>query len=327
MRRRRAPDSFQQARLLFDTAARITGPRPRTIFMPEPTSPTTVVKFTPAYAPLNPRLLDLYDGGSSSIPTIHHCLEGHRIYDGQLAPDMSYFGDNPWREACGGSYLCDEETDCAADQAVAPTFQIEKALELAGKVRELGASLLAADEKGDEEIFRLSPCEPESELLALGLSIRQDQWHAADWQVQALQQTKDVNQTNLIYYTNLYQNGLINDEMQNLTLATNAMQTRTSANIMAAVGGSMTIVPCTFSSAPCPRSPRFRSARNWPACSALSPGSCRRSPTSRAPLPQSTAPQWMGPPLVRVVPSNADPPDRDLQVELQILAAHRNWEC
>ncbi len=50
----------------------------------------------------------------------------------------------------------------------------------------------------------------------LGISIRQDQWRDADWQVQALQQTKEVNQTNLLYYTSLYQAGLINNEIQNL---------------------------------------------------------------------------------------------------------------
>jgi len=51
----------------------------------------------------------------------------------------------------------------------------------------------------------------EKDLLELSLSVRQDQWRDADWQVQALQQTKEVNQTNLLYYTNLYQNDLIND--------------------------------------------------------------------------------------------------------------------
>ena len=248
MSRRRAPEAFRQARLLFDTAARITGPRPRTILMPEPTSPTTVAKFAPAFAPLNPRLLDLYDTVADRLGLIHHCLDGRRINEGQLRRDVSYFGDDPWREGWRPvSDPCDDETDwCCRPSPYRFTFQIEKALALAGNVRELGASLLAAYEKGDAEILASIHANQERELLALGLSIRQDQWHAADWQVQALQQTKDVNQTNLIYYTNLYQNGLINDEIQNLTLATNAMQTRTSANIMAAVGESMTIVPDFF---------------------------------------------------------------------------------
>jgi hypothetical protein len=80
-------------------------------------------------------------------------------------------------------------------------------------------------------------------MLALGIGIKQDQWRDADWQVQALQQTKDFNQTNLIYYTTLYQNGLINDEIQNLNLTTNAMLTRTGANMVSAIGEIFHILP------------------------------------------------------------------------------------
>ena len=98
--------------LLFDTAARITGPRARTILMPEPTSTTTVAKFTPAFAPLNPRLLDLYDTVADRLGLIHHCLDGRRIHNGQLHRDMSYFGDDPLREGWRPvSDTCDDETD------------------------------------------------------------------------------------------------------------------------------------------------------------------------------------------------------------------------
>src|SRR5208282_6778041 len=123
------------------------------------------------------------------------------------------------------------------------TFLIQKATEFAGRVRELGAALLGAYEKGDAEYLASLRAGQERELLALGLSIRQDQWRDADWQVQALQQTKDVSQTNLLYYTNLYQNDLINDEIQNLNLTTNAMLTRTGANLVSAIGEVFHILP------------------------------------------------------------------------------------
>jgi hypothetical protein len=126
------------------------------------------------------------------------------------------------------------------------TFQIQKAIEIAGRVRELEAALLSAYEKGDAETLASIRAGQERELQALGLTIRQDQWRDADWQVQALQQTKDVNQAHLIHYNGLYQNGLINNEIQNLSLATNAMQTRTSANITEAFAESFKIVPDFF---------------------------------------------------------------------------------
>ena len=124
--------------------------------------------------------------------------------------------------------------------------QIPKAIELAGRVRELGAALLSAYEKGDAEYLASIHAEQEREMQALGIAIRQDQWRDADWQVQALQQTKDVNQTNLLYYAGLFQNGLINNEIQNLDLTTNALQTRTGANVVEAVGEIMNIIPDTF---------------------------------------------------------------------------------
>ena len=121
-------------------------------------------------------------------------------------------------------------TGAAGPARTGSCLQIQKAIELAGRVRELGAALLSAYEKGDAEYLASIRAEQEREMQALGIAIRQDQWRDADWQVQALQQTKDLSQADLIYYANLYQNGLINDEIQNLDLTTNALQTRTGAN-------------------------------------------------------------------------------------------------
>jgi hypothetical protein len=243
--RRRAPEAFRQARQLFDTVARITGKQPKSLLRPEPTQPAPVSAFVPEFAPLNPRLLNLYDTVTDRLALVHNCLNHERL-NGH--GEIDYFGDSPVRE--GWRTLmdpCDDENGCCCGHSPYRfTFQIQRALELAGKVRELGAQLLAAYEKGDAEILASIHAEQERELLALGLPIRQDQWRDADWQVQALQQTKDANQASLTYYTNLYNNGLINDELQNLTLSTNAMQTRTSANVIAAVGESMTIVPDFF---------------------------------------------------------------------------------
>src|SRR4029077_7245084 len=53
MRRRRSPEAFQQAKLIYETAARITGCTPKTILLPEPASPSTVTAFVPSNPPLN----------------------------------------------------------------------------------------------------------------------------------------------------------------------------------------------------------------------------------------------------------------------------------
>jgi hypothetical protein len=248
MRRRRSPEAFQQARVIYDMAAKIVGARPETIMLEEAASAPTVAEFVPAYPPLNPQLMDLYDLVADRLELIHMCLNGRRLRNGQLGKGMPYFGDSvppdQWRtvaETCA-----DEEDWCLKPSPYRFLFQIQKAIEIAGQVRGLGAALLSAYEKCDAEYLTSIRAQQEREMLALGVSIRQDQWRDADWQVQALQQTKDVNQTNLLYYASLFQNGLLNNEIQNLTLTSNALQTRTGANVIEAAGEIMNVIPDMF---------------------------------------------------------------------------------
>jgi hypothetical protein len=245
MRHRRNPEAFQQTRLVLDTVEKITGRRPRTVLLPEPASPQPVSSFTPAIPPLNPRLLDIYDRTADHMGMIRACIGARRLRNGRPGCDMPYFGESPLRD--GWRTKIDryaEETEwCLLHSPYRFTFLIQKALELAAGVREFGTALLSAYEKGDAEYLASIRAVHERELLSLGLTIRQNQWRDADWQIQALQQTKDLNQTNLIYYNNLYQNGLITDEIQHQSLATTAMQTRTSSSVVEAVGGAMKVIP------------------------------------------------------------------------------------
>ena len=248
MRRRRSPEAFQQARLIYGTVARITGERPKTAAAKEPMTTPSVAEFVSSYAPLNPRLMDLYDKTADRIALIRTCQDARRIRNGELGQDMAYFGDSPsvdgWRTA--PQPCADEQEWCARPSPYRFAFQIQKAIELAGKLRELDSALLSAYERGDGEYLASVQARQGREMLVLGLAIRQDQWRDADWQVQALQQTKDVSQTNLLYYANLYQAGLINDEIQNLDLTTSALEIRTAANVMEAAGEIMNIIPDSF---------------------------------------------------------------------------------
>ncbi len=248
MRRRRSPEAFQQAQLLYNTVARVLGRRPQSLRLPEPAKPPSVTSFQPAFAPLNPRLLDLYDRDADRRELLHACLNARRLHNGRPRRDMPYFGDNPLREGwrTAAAACADEEEWCHRPSPYRWMFLIQKALEFAGKVSQLGGALLAALEKGDAEYLAAVRAGHERELLALGLSVRQNQWRDADWQVQALQQTKNLHQANLFYYNNLYQNGLINDEIQNENLATSAMETRTVANTLEAAGQVMELIPDVF---------------------------------------------------------------------------------
>jgi hypothetical protein len=248
MRHRRSPEAFEQARTLYDAVARITGLRPRIVRMPEPSTAQTVSGFIAEYPPLNPRLMDLYDLVADRKELIHNCLDARRLRNGRLNEDMSYFGDNPLRDGWRSlPESCAEEGEwCWRHSPYRFQSQILKAMDLAGKVREFGNALLSAYKDIDNECLTSIRAEQEREMAARTIAIRQDQWRDADWQVQALQQTKELNQTNLLYYSNLYQTGLINDEIQNLSLSTNAMQTRTSANVTEAIGEALKVIPDFF---------------------------------------------------------------------------------
>ncbi len=245
MRRRRSPEAFQQARLIYDTVTRITGCTPQTLLGAEPSAPKSVTAFTPANPPLNPRLMDLYSLVGDRLGLIRTCYDARRLRNGRPDCDMPYWEEDPLRDGWRTvPETCAEEGEwCHRNSPYRFTYQIQKAQELAGRVRELGNALLAAYEKGDAEALASIRAGHERDLLELGISVRQDQWRDADWQVQALQQTKDANQTNLIYYTTLYQNGLINDEIQNLDLTTTAMLTRTGATIVSGISEFFHILP------------------------------------------------------------------------------------
>jgi hypothetical protein len=235
--RRRSPEAFQQAKLIFETAARITGCTPKTILLPEPASPSTVTAFVPANPPLNPRLMDLYSLIADRLGLIRTCQDARRLRNGRPDCDMPYWGDDPLRDGWRITpETCAWETEwCHRGSPYRFLSQIQNAIELGGRVREQGAELLSAYEKGDAEALASIRAGQERDLLTLGVTIRQDQWRDADWQVQALQQTKEVNQTNLLYYTNLYNAGLINNEIQNIDLSNNAILAHTAANVVAAI--------------------------------------------------------------------------------------------
>jgi hypothetical protein len=245
MHHQHSPEAFQQARLLYDTVAKITGCTPQTILLPKPVSPPPVKTFTAANPPLNPRLIDLYSLVSDRLGLIRSCYDARRLRNGRPDCDLPYWGDDPLREGWRTvQETCADEAEwCHRGSPYRFVFQIQKAQEMVGRVRELGAALLAAYEKGDAEALASIRAGQERDMATLGITIRQDQWRDADWQVQALQQTKEVNQTNLLYYTTLYQNDLINDEIQNLNLTTNAMLTRTGASLVSAVGEVFHILP------------------------------------------------------------------------------------
>jgi hypothetical protein len=257
--RRHCPEAFEQARLHFDTVARLLGERPVSVLVPEPQDLQMVSGFVPYFAPLNSRLLDLYERVADRRAMVHACLNAYRLRNGRPNRDMPYFcSDSLCRCSRAGESVCVEEEEwCHLDSPYRFAVRIEKAKELAGRLCQLGATLLSAFEKGDAEALASLHTLHEHELHALTIAARQVQWREADWQIQALQRTKQVTQANLLYYKNtLLGQGIpplaINgDEARYQDLTNTSIVTRAAGNTIRAVGEAMKLIPDLFVGFPC----------------------------------------------------------------------------
>jgi hypothetical protein len=206
-RRGDSPEAWQQARVIFDAARLILGKAPRAVRMPESAMQQTVSTFTPDFAPLNPRLLELYEIVEDRLQLIRAAVDSRRLKDGSW--DTPYFGDDSVRRGWRSNMEpCADETDwCHLPSPYRFTSLIQKAQEYAGRAEQLGSALLSAFEKGDAEYLASLRAGHELELLTLGIEARKDQWRDADWQIEALQKGKSVSQANLTYYNQLINAG------------------------------------------------------------------------------------------------------------------------
>jgi hypothetical protein len=200
-----SPESFQQAWALLDVAQLILGRPPRPVRLQPPSAPPKVVAFTPAFASLNPRLLDLYEIVADRLDLIRTCQSARRLPDRRTDGYTHYFGNDPLREGWRGLQDCctDDAEWCGLHSPYRFSVLVQKAQEYAARVQEFGSAFQAAVEKGDAELLASLRAGQEGEVLSLGLASQQDQWRDADWTIEALQKTKAMSQTNLNYYQGL----------------------------------------------------------------------------------------------------------------------------
>ncbi|KAH8728864.1 hypothetical protein GQ44DRAFT_818552 [Phaeosphaeriaceae sp. PMI808] len=242
-------ESRKQALVLFNEAIRLLGPIPSTINAKSTVIPDhdsnetkvrydTVSQFLPSAAPLNPKLLKLYELAYYKRDLINRCVDVNRLElqrtckqgaNGQL--------DNTWN-SCG----CEiGHGECRLPYKF--TFLLSKALDLANSVKGLGQSLLIAIEKGDSEHLTSLRQTHERQMNDLILGTKQNSYRESDWQVQALEQQMQGAQTRLRYYQQLLKNGLNAGENAYLSGTAIGMQERIGGNISEGVGQGMSFIP------------------------------------------------------------------------------------
>jgi hypothetical protein len=239
--RRNSPEAFEQARVAFDLTRKVMGRHPRVV-QNQAHPIQTVATFEPLWAPINPRLMMLYDQLDDRLALIHDYMSHHRLGELRRLVDGQYWDDN---KACGGwrgneSGCCDTDGSCRPCMPYRFLFRIETAKQLAEQTRELGALLLSAFEKGNAESLAAVRARQERELAHLNLRVREDVWRDADWQVQSLGKSKLSLKASRKYYANLIANGLIANENAYVSNMNAANVERAAAIVSEGRGGDGT---------------------------------------------------------------------------------------
>ncbi|RFS81970.1 insecticidal toxin complex protein [Actinomadura spongiicola] len=227
-------EAARQARVLLDMLARLLGPPPRRIGGEVDHAPAVLADFVPRSAPLNPRLLSLYERTGDRLALVRHDIDAHRLHRG---PDVPADPVDLCADGCDGA-------NCHGP--VGPyrfTYLVQKALDLTGEVRALGANLLAAYEKGDAEALAVLRTTHERQLAELSLRTRQFQWREADWQVQALQKTKQGALTRLAYYQALLRVGNNAGELGYEAMTVVSTASRIAGNVSEGIAQGLGMTP------------------------------------------------------------------------------------
>ncbi|MFF4606442.1 neuraminidase-like domain-containing protein [Streptomyces sp. NPDC001339] len=248
---RNSPESSRQAAVLFETADRLLGARPTVVPAQDDTgTPRTVATFRARPAPLNPRLTALYERTADRLAMVRHALNGRRLHGRNGGADRAFWGDDALGDEGYGAAVDACDAECPGGQEclcrTGPYrfgYLVQKALDLAGEVRSLGAELLAAYEKGDAEALAALRAAHERQLAELTRSTRQFQWREADWQVQALQKTKEGALARLRYHQQLILRGLNAGETAYEALTGVSMTSRTVGNVSEAIAQGIGIIP------------------------------------------------------------------------------------
>ncbi|MEM7719484.1 MAG: neuraminidase-like domain-containing protein, partial [Pseudomonadota bacterium] len=258
--RKDAPEAYQRARMLTDTARRILGALPKTVVeQPDDTLAPPIRDVTLTCAPLNPRLMCLYTRAEDIEGQVHACLDSQRHKVGRANAEQPFFEDDPRRECwqLSGDICLDTAHWCRRRSPHRFAVLIERARRAAADCTALGRQLLQAFERGDAEYLSALNTKHQRQVADLTLEIRQNQVREADWSQQAQTLAKDHAITNLTYYQNLVAAGLLSGETQYEPLMGTSTGLRAAGNVVEAIGQAMNLIPdpnvgfpCNFTTLP-----------------------------------------------------------------------------
>ena len=251
--RHNSMESFRKALVVVDSMQRLLGPTPMRIEAQRNESAFLYVveNFRALPAPLNSRLLQLYDEVTDRKAVIRDFLGSCRLRNGKLKQDLALWGSST-RFSKEETFLvqtqdelCDDAMQCCLARCQPYRFNalMPKALEWAAMVRGLGSSLLTAFEKGDSEYLSALRTSHEHHILNLGIEVAQNNFRAADWDYQALGKTLAGAQTRARYYKDLIEGDIIALERGYERGMESALQNRIEGNIEEVIGQGVNMIP------------------------------------------------------------------------------------
>lgn len=242
-------ESRRQASILFDEAIRLLGPKPSVIKASHASQIhrsediyNTVGNFKPSAAPLNSRLIEIYERAYDKKDLLYRCSNAQRL---SIRPEAIISCSDTLSMSNTDSV---ETCDCGSGQGQCCfpykfSYLLPKAQELVSVLKVLGGAILTAIEKGDSEYLASIRQAQEHQMNHLVLSNRQNSYRESDWQVQALEQQLQGALTRLRYFQQLIKNDLNQNEHLFLSATEIAMQLRVAGNVSEAIGQGMNFIP------------------------------------------------------------------------------------
>jgi len=194
--------------------------------------------------PDNPQLLAYWDTVADRLFKIRNCLN----IEGVFAP-LALFAPpiNPGllvRATAAGLDIGSILSDLNAPLPIYRfTQMIQKALDLCGEVKSLGAALLTALEKKDAEGMALLQSGQQINVLNAVRIVKTKQVDDANSSLQALTKTKELTQLKINYYNKLVNDGLNTGEITALALNGTATGIGAAIAIGYALSGGLKLIP------------------------------------------------------------------------------------
>jgi len=234
-------EKSQQALIMLETMDSLLGKAPKSVEA-HPNlalNAMTINNFTPSAPPLNPGLLRLYDDVESRISILRQKSKPSRAGHCSRNPSFDLQSMSGIIQPNHCLTLC-PSTPC---QPYRFTYIFPKALDLASAVRQLANSLVAAYERGDAEYLAALRQAQERTLLDLGTYTAQQQWRAADWDVQALGQSMQNALTRLRHYRFLLDRKNVTGEEAYQSGNQTSMNSNSGSNTNEAMAAVFNLIP------------------------------------------------------------------------------------